>query len=68
MPVDIYLEQLKQKISLSVISKVFKKIEGLPDIKCYRKELLWDLCEALEYAEHRVTTVYEAMKEIRNRK
>lgn len=68
VPIDKYLKQLRQKISLSVISKSLKKVEELPDMKCYRRELLWDLCEALEHAEHKAITVYEAMKEIRNRK
>lgn len=62
------IEQLKQKISLALISETLKKIKRLPDMKCYRQELLWDLCEALEHAEYKGTLVYEAMKEIRNRK
>jgi len=68
IPIGKYIEQLRKKISLSIISKAFRKIEELPDMKCYRKELLWDLCEALEHADHKAITVYEAMKEIRNRK
>jgi superfamily I DNA/RNA helicase len=63
-----YIDQVKQKLSMSVVSKIFKKIEELPDMKCYRKELLWDLCDALELADLKTISVYEAMKEIRNRK
>ena len=35
-------------------------------MKCYRKELFGNLCKALEQAEHKNISVYEAMKEIRN--
>jgi len=67
-PISKDIEQLKQKISFALISDIFKKVKGLPGIKCYRQELLWDLCEALERAESNGTLVYEEMKEIRNRK
>lgn len=60
------IDRIKQKLSLSLISKILKKIRNLPDIKCYRKELLLDLCTALEKAEHKSISVYEAMKEVRN--
>lgn len=65
-PICEDIEKIKQKASLSVISKVLKKIRKLPSIKCYRQELFSDLCKALEQAEHRGISVYEAMKEIRN--
>lgn len=58
--------ELARSISLSKISEIFKKINELPDMKCYRKELFWDLCKALEQAEYKGTSVYEAMTEIRN--
>ncbi len=60
------IEKIKQKISFSLISEILKKIKKLPDMKCYRKELFGDLCKALEQAEHKNISVYEAMKEIRN--
>jgi len=59
-------EKIKQKFSFSVISEILKKIEKLPGIKCYRRELFWNLCKALEQAEYKSILVYEAMKEIRN--
>ena len=67
-PISKDIVQLKQKISFALISNIFKKLKELPGIKCYRQELLWDLCEALEHAESKGTLVYEEMKEIRNRK
>jgi len=61
-----YIEIIKQKFSFSVISEILKKIEKLPGIKCYARELFWNLCKALEQAEYKSISVYEAMKEIRN--
>jgi DNA helicase-2/ATP-dependent DNA helicase PcrA len=61
-----YIEINKQKFSFSVISEILKKIEKLPGIKCYARELFWNLCKALEQAEYKSISVYEAMKEIRN--
>jgi len=58
--------KIKQNISLSLISKILKKIRKLPDIRYYRKELFNDLCTALERADHNGISVYEAMKEVRN--
>lgn len=60
------ITKIRQKISLSLISEILKKIITLSTIKCYRKELFWDLCKALEQAEYKGISVYEAMKEIKN--
>jgi len=65
-PLIDYIEKNKQKISFSLISEILKKIEKLRGIKCYRKELFWNLCKALERAEYKGISVYEAMKEIRD--
>lgn len=62
------LEKIKHKFSLSDISKFLKKIKTLSGIKCYRTELLSDLCKALEQSEYKCTSVYDAMVEIRNTK
>ena len=67
-PIREDIEMIKQKTSLSIISKILKQIRNLPDMKCYRKELFSDLCRALEQAEHKGISVYEAMKEMRNMK
>lgn len=60
------IKEIERRISFSRISEILKKTNELPDMKCYRKELLWDLCKALEQAEYKSTSVYEAMTEIRN--
>lgn len=65
-PIKDNIERLKQSISLLLISKTLKEIKGLPNIKCYRKELFYDLCKALEQAEYKKMSVYDCMKEIRN--
>jgi len=65
-PIDEDIKKIKRKFSFSVISEILKKIEKLPGIKCYRRELFWNLCKALEQAEYKSISVYEAMKEIRN--
>ena len=67
-PIGKDINQLKQKISFKLLSKLLKNIKKLPDVKCYRQELLWDLCDSLESAEYNCKTVYESMKEKRNRK
>lgn len=41
-------------------------ISHLPDIKCYRKEFLYDLQNALQTAHNENITVYEAMKKNRD--
>ncbi|MBA7568460.1 hypothetical protein ES708_10189 [subsurface metagenome] len=60
------IEKIKQKFSFSIISETLNIIEKLPGIKCYRRELFWNLCKALEQAEYKSISVYESMKEIRN--
>ena len=65
-PIKDNIEKLKQSLSFLLISETMKKIKKLPNIKCYRKELLSDLCTALEKAEHKNISVYDAMKEARN--
>lgn len=65
-PIYEDIEKIKQKPSLSAISEVLEKIKNLPKMKCSRKELFYDLCRALEKAEYKGISVYEAMKEIRN--
>jgi DNA helicase-2/ATP-dependent DNA helicase PcrA len=54
-PIDEDIKKIKGKFSLSLILNILKKTKKLPGIRCYRKELFWNLC-----------SVYEAMKEIRN--
>jgi superfamily I DNA/RNA helicase len=65
-PIKNNIEELQQSISFVLISSTLKAVEKLPGIKCYRKELFSDLCKALERAEYKDISVYDAMKEIRN--
>ncbi len=67
-PIKENIEKLKQIISFSLISNTLKKTYKLPNMKCYRKELFFDLCKALEQAEYKSISVYDAMKDIRNSK
>jgi len=48
------------------LAQILKEIKKLKGINCTRLELFYDLCKALEQAEHKGISVYEAMKEIRN--
>lgn len=67
-PIRKNLEKLQNKISFLLIAQTLKQIRNLPWVLCYRKELFNDLCKALEEAEYNNTSVYEAMKKIKNRK
>ncbi len=64
--IDKDIKKMKQKFSLTLILEILKETKKLPDIKCYRVELFNCLCRALEKAECKNISVYEAMKEIRN--
>lgn len=65
-PIDEDIKKIKGKFSLSLILEILKKTKKLPGIKCYSKELFYNLCKALGQAEYKGILVYEAMKEIRN--
>jgi DNA helicase-2/ATP-dependent DNA helicase PcrA len=63
------VEQIKtyqQTKSHLLMSHIFKRIKSLKHVNCCRVELFNDLCKALEQAEYKGVTVFEAMKEIRN--
>ena len=65
-PIDEDIKKIKRKFSLSLILEILKKTKKLPGIKCYRRELFYNLCKALGQAEYKGILVYEVMKEIRN--
>lgn len=67
-PIYEDIEKIKQIPSLLAISKMLRKIRNLTNMKCYRRELFCDLCRALEQAEYKSISAYEAMKELRNSK
>ena len=65
-PIKDNLDKLNQQVSFILVSQTLRQIKEIPKIKCYRKELFFDLCKALEQAEYQKISVYEAMKNIRN--
>lgn len=67
-PIRKNLEKLQHNGFFILIASILKQIENLPNIMCYRKELFYDICKALEEAGCNGISVYEAMKKIKNRK
>lgn len=67
-PIRDYFGKLEKKVSFALISKALRQIKEMPSLKCYRRELFFDLCKALEHAQHQKISVYNAMKNIRNTK
>jgi len=65
-PIKANMDKLNQSISFILVSKILKQIKNIPNVICYRKELFYNLCKALEQAEYQNISVYEAMKNIRN--
>ncbi len=47
--------------SYSLLAIILREIKKLDGVNCSRTELFFDLCEALEQAEHKGISVYEAM-------
>ena len=67
-PIRKNLEKLKNDDFFILIARILKQIKNLPNIMCYRKELFYDICKALEEAGYNGISVYESMKKIKNRK
>ena len=65
-PIRQNISLLTQNKSLKMFSQTLFLIKDLPEIICYRKELFNDLCKAINTAYFSNTSVYDAMKEIRN--
>jgi DNA helicase-2/ATP-dependent DNA helicase PcrA len=57
---------LGKVLSYSTLSLIIKEIYKLPGVKCYRKDLFFSLCQALNIAEIENKTVYEAMVSHKN--
>ncbi|MCX6157143.1 MAG: AAA family ATPase [Ignavibacteriae bacterium] len=65
-PLENILNILQDKYSSALFSIALKEVYKLPNIKCYRKELFYTFCKALEQAEYGNITVFIAMTNIRN--
>ena len=65
-PVKKLLEQYKIDNSFLVISNMLREVQRLPDMSCYRTELLASLLRSLENAHNDLITVTEAMTKRRN--
>ncbi|TMI73285.1 MAG: hypothetical protein E6H09_07750 [Bacteroidetes bacterium] len=50
----------------TAIAEVFNLISNLKDVRCYRKELFYTLCNALRTADENQRTVLESMEGLRN--
>jgi len=61
------IKEWENSKSYSLLARILREIKKLNGVNCSRPELFFDLCEALEHAKHKGVSVYEAMKEIRNR-
>jgi len=69
LPIKNDLENLeRQDKNFILIAKILRQIKDLPDMVCYRRELFNAICKALEEAGYNKTSVYEAMKRIKNRR
>ncbi len=68
LPIRKHLDKLSTDISFITISRILRQIKNLPHLKCYRKELFYSICKALEQAESQNISVYDSMKNIKNKK
>ncbi|MEO6135772.1 MAG: UvrD-helicase domain-containing protein [Ginsengibacter sp.] len=66
LPLEIQIRLLENGFSFLNFSQLLKNIKGLPEVKCYRKELFITFCKALEDAEIQNISVLEAMNDKRN--
>jgi superfamily I DNA/RNA helicase len=60
------ISKLSESKSFQEASVLINIISHLPEIKCYRKEFLYDLQKALQTAHNENITVYDAMKKNRD--
>lgn len=65
-PIQFKITLLQTNVSFSLLSEVLSGIKNLTGIKCYRRELFYSFCKALEEAEYKSIPVYEAMVTQRN--
>jgi 2C-methyl-D-erythritol 2,4-cyclodiphosphate synthase len=60
------INYIQPKQRYSKLGIIIKKIMQLPGIKCYRKNMVYALCKALDIAETENISVYEAMVSHKN--
>lgn len=67
-PLKQTIEKLEKVFQLRLVAKALKHVKELPENKCYRIELFYDLVKAIEQAEINKKSVFDSMKEIRDSK
>ena len=65
-PLRRCVTKLNKAMSFAVLSDALKLVANLPEVKCYRRELLRSVCKALETATQDNISVHEAMVNNRN--
>lgn len=60
------IDKYKVKPSLKFVSDFIQIIKGIPNVKTYRKELLYSILKALDNAHYNSTSVNEGMRSFRN--
>lgn len=63
---QILIDELQPKLYYSKLAIIIQEVMRLPEIKCYRKDLVYALCKALTIAEIENKSVYEAMVSYKN--
>ena len=63
---ETIINQLLSKKSYSNILSLIEAIEGLPEVKIYRKEFLQDICKSLKEAERFGISATESIERNRN--
>ena len=65
-PLSIHIAKLKIAISRQEIYNAIECFFLIPEVKCYRKEIMWSLKKAILLSLENDTTVYESMIHNRN--
>jgi len=67
-PLKQIIEELEKDFQLGLVAKALKLIKELPENICYRNELFYDFIKAIEQADVNDKSVFDSMKEIRDKK
>ena len=65
-PINENFIKLKKHFSAVKLSSILRQIISLPGIRCYRKELMFSICKALEDSENKNISISDAMVNQRN--